>query len=99
MGSAQVMAASGSRHGTPAGQSPHQHPPCVALESGSDFSSASWASKPVDPFGVLSPAFIHLCSLAVDTALLFLTWGGPAQLHGVLVLTDMLAGRQAQPWV
>lgn len=54
------------------------------------------ASRPF--WGTLSS--LHpLCSLAVDTALLFPIWGGPAQLPRVLVLTDMLAGRQAQPWV
>lgn len=57
--------------------------------------------NPIRPlWGTLSS--LHpLYSLAVDTALLFPIWGrggDPAQLHRVLVLSDMVAGRQAQPW-
>lgn len=69
-----------TRH-APTGLPPHYHPPCSALETGSNFSSAPWVSNLAACFGVLSGAPTTLCPLALDSALLFPLVGSPVQLH------------------
>lgn len=103
MGSAKVMAASDPDTATQLGGTPISTRRAW-LWSLDQFLLSPMGLQASRPFWGTLSSLHPLCSLAVDTALLFPIWGGgeeggAAQLHRVLVLTDMLAGRQAQLWV
>ena len=73
---------------------PLHDPPCSALESGPNFSLAAGDLLPGRPFG----GAFSLCPLTVDSALSLPFWRAQDSRTTALVLTEMLAARQAQSW-